>query len=91
MKSAYEIAMEKLNATSGPVKSLSDKQKERVAEIDKSYDAKIAEAKLAYDEKLVAATLAEQPEIQQELASEIVRFEEKREKEKEEVWNEADG
>ena len=91
MKSAYEIAMEKLNAASGPVKTLSDEQKERVAEIDKSYDAKIAETKLTFDDKLAVAPPEEQPGTQQELASELARLEEKREKETEDVWNEADG
>lgn len=91
MKSAYEIAMEKLNATSGPVKTLSDEQKERVAGIDKTSDAKIAETKLTFDDKLTAAPLEEQQEIQQELASELARLEAKREKETEDVWNEADG
>ena len=91
MKSAYEIAMEKLNAASGPVRTLSDEQKERVAELDKNYDAKVAETKLSFDEKLATAPPAEQPEIQQQLASEIMRLEEKREKGKEDVWSEAEG
>ena len=90
MKSAYEIAMEKMNAASGPVKTLSDEQKERVAGIDKTYDAKIAETRLTFDDKLAAAPPEEQPDTQQQLASELARLEEKREKEKEDVWNEAD-
>ncbi len=91
MKSAYEIAMEKLNAASGPVKTLSDEQKERVAEIDKSYDAKIAETKLTYDEKLATAPPEKVQDLQQELSSELARWEEKREAEKESFWNEAQG
>lgn len=91
MKSAYEIAMEKLNASSGPVKTLSDEQKEQVAEIDKSCDAKIAETKLAFDEKVAAAPPEKVQELQQRLASELARLEEKRETEKESVWNEAQG
>ncbi len=91
MKSAYEIAMEKLNAVSGPVKTLSDEQKEQVAEIDKRYDAKIAETKLTYDDKLAAAPQDEYQNVQDELSSELARFEEKRETEKENAWNEAQG
>ncbi len=91
MKSAYEIAMEKLNAVSGPVKTLSDEQKEQVAEIDKRYDAKIAETKLTYDDKLAAAPQGEYQNVQDELSSELARFEEKRETEKENAWNEAQG
>ena len=91
MKSAYEIAMEKLNAASGPLRALSDEQKERVAEIDKSYDAKIAETKLTYDEKLATAPPEDAKDLQQELTSELARWEEKRETEKESIWNEAQG
>ena len=91
MKSAYEIAMEKLNAVSGPVKTLSDEQKEQVAEIDKRYDARIAETKLAYDDKLAAAPQDEYQNVQDELSSELARLEEKRETEKENAWNEAQG
>ena len=91
MKSAYEIATEKLNAVSGPVKTLSDEQKEQVAEIDKRYDAKIAETKLTYDDKLAAAPQDEYQNVQDELSSELARFEEKRETEKENAWNEAQG
>ncbi|MCH8203513.1 MAG: hypothetical protein IID09_00025 [Candidatus Hydrogenedentes bacterium] len=91
MKSAYEIAMEKLDAASGPVKTLSDEQKEQVAEIDKSCDAKIAETKLTFDEKLAAAPPEKVEELQQELASELARLEEKRETEKESFWNETQG
>ena len=91
MKSAYEIAMEKLNAVSGPVKTLSDEQKEQVAEIDKRYDAKIAETKLTYDDKLAAAPQDEYQNVQDELSSELARLEEKRETEKENAWNEAQG
>ena len=91
MKSAYEIATEKLNAVSGPVKTLSDEQKEQVAEIDKRYDAKIAETKLTYDDKLAAAPQDEYQNVQDELTSELARLEEKRETEKEKAWNEAQG
>lgn len=91
MKSAYEIAMEKMNAESGPVKTLSDEQKERVAEIDKRYDAKIAETKLTYDEKLSAVAPDDAQDLQRELSSELMRLDEKRETEKESIWNEAKG
>ncbi len=90
MKSAYEIAMEKLNAASGPLKPLSDEQKERVAEIDNAYDAKIAETKLSFEEKLVSASPDSRQALEEEQTSELARWEEKRAKEKEDVWNEAD-
>jgi hypothetical protein len=42
MKSAYELAMERLEKKE-PTKKLSDKQKTRIAEINSLYGAKIAE------------------------------------------------
>jgi hypothetical protein len=45
MKSAYELAMERLNEKSPTVK-LTDKQKAELAEIDSKYAAKIAEREL---------------------------------------------
>ena len=91
MKSAYERAMEKLNAASGPLKSLSDAQKERVAEIDKKYDAKIAETKLSFDEKFATASPETRQAIQEGMTSDLARWEEKREEETNVVWNEEDG
>jgi hypothetical protein len=48
MKSAYELAMERLNAAA-PNKDvqLSDAQKEELADLDNKYTAKIAETKIA--------------------------------------------
>ena len=46
MKTAYELAMERLNKTSPTVK-LSADQKKQLAEFDSRYAAKIAERELA--------------------------------------------
>jgi len=45
MKSAYELAMERLQKTS-PSLSLTDEQKKGLAELDSKYQAKIAEKEL---------------------------------------------
>jgi hypothetical protein len=45
MKSAYELAMERLQKTA-PTVALSDAQKAEIAEIDSRYRAKIAEREL---------------------------------------------
>jgi hypothetical protein len=45
MKSAYELAMERLNKTSPTVK-LTDQQKEEIAELESKCAAKIAEREL---------------------------------------------
>ena len=46
MKTAYELAMERLNEQSPTVK-LTKQQKTEIAEIDSLYDSKIAERELA--------------------------------------------
>ncbi|MDZ4814671.1 MAG: hypothetical protein SGI71_00210 [Verrucomicrobiota bacterium] len=51
MKSAYELAMERLNKQSPAVK-LSDEQKKEIAEVDSIYKAKIAERELFLEEQL---------------------------------------
>ena len=45
MKSAYELAMERLNKTA-PVPKLTDAQKKELAELDSKYAAKIAEREI---------------------------------------------
>ena len=46
MKTAYELAMERLNK-SAPAAKLSDAQKKELAELDSKYAAKIAEREIA--------------------------------------------
>ena len=46
MKSAYELAMERLSKTA-PAKALTDDQKKRLAELDSVYRAKLAEREIA--------------------------------------------
>ena len=45
MKSAYELAMERLNKTA-PSKKLTDNQKKRIAELESEYKAKIADREI---------------------------------------------
>ena len=90
MKSAYDKAMERMEAESGPAKKLSDEDKERIAEIDQRIDAKIAELKLACDTKLATAPYEEAQTLQTELASEIAAAEQQREDEKGTIWNSAE-
>ncbi|GMW00108.1 MAG: hypothetical protein AMXMBFR84_12460 [Candidatus Hydrogenedentota bacterium] len=87
MKSAYELAMERLEKEKGPTKKLSDSQKFAIAEIDRKYDAKVAEKKLQFDTKIAAAAFAEVEGIRTELSSALNDIEDKREREKEAVWN----
>lgn len=54
MKSAYELAMERLNK-SGPTVKLSDAQKKELAELDSKYAAKIAEREIALNAEIAKA------------------------------------
>lgn len=91
MKSAYELAMERLEKESGPSRKLSEAQKASIAEIDKKYEARIAEARLNCDNAMAAA--ASMPEVEEaraKLSSELQSLEQKREEEKNAVWDRAD-
>lgn len=78
MKSAYEIAMEKLEREK-PQASLSAEQKERIAEIDSQYQAKIAEKRVFLGDLLVKARAhgraEEAAELEKQLSSEMRRLE----------------
>ena len=55
MKSAYELAMERLSRTA-PVARMTDDQRRQLAELDSVYKAKIAERELALQNDLARAT-----------------------------------
>ena len=88
MKSAYELAMERLQETS-PSVSLTEEQKKELAEIDSKYRAKIAEKELFLRDQIRKA----QPEgkaddiasLEKQLASEIRRLQEECEAAKEKL------
>jgi hypothetical protein len=87
MKSAYELAMERLEK-SAPTVKLNDEQKAQIAEIDSQYKAKIAEKELFLKGKLAEAAskgaFDELEQLEKQLATEIRRLqtdcEEKKEK-----------
>jgi hypothetical protein len=54
MKSAYELAMERLNKTAPTVK-MTDAKKKQLAELDSKYAAKIAEREIFLKDNLAAA------------------------------------
>ena len=90
MKSAYELAMERL-AKSDPASSqpLTAEKKARLAEIDAVYKGKLAEREIFLKKQLNEAYAARNAEevdkIQKQLGSERARLEEEREEEKERV------
>jgi len=88
MKSAYELAMSRLERQS-PSKKLSEEQKRTLAEIDSRFAAKIAEKRL-FIEGEIAKLEPHSPEresLQDQLLSETRRLEEQREEEKEKIRN----
>ena len=84
MKSAYELAMSRLEKNA-PSVTLTEKQKQSLADVDSEVNAKLAEKKLFLEGELAKADPAEKDEIRRQLASEICRLEEKREREKDKI------
>ena len=86
MKSAYELAMGRLEKST-PAVSLTDEQKAKLAEVDSEGNARIAEKKIFLEDQIAKASPQEREEIRRQLVSEIARLEEKREREKDKVRN----
>lgn len=88
MKSAYELAMERLEK-SAPSVQLTDEQKAQLAEIESTYRARIAEKELFLQSKIDEAGLkgsfAEFEELEKQLTSEIKRLREDCEEKKEKL------
>ena len=77
MKSAYELAMERLEKAS-PSLSLTEDQKKEISEVDSVYRAKIAEQELFLKNQIrnaqTARKLEEVESLEKQLASEIKRL-----------------
>ena len=71
MKTAYELAMERLNKSSPAVKVTAD-QKKQLAELDSRYAAKIAEREISLKEEIARATAAGDPEKTEQLQTQLV-------------------
>ena len=88
MKSAYELAMERLQKTS-PTVPLNDDQKKQIAEIDSTYRAKIAEKEVFLKDQITKAQNAgkfeEVESLEKQLATEIRRLNEDSEAKKEKL------
>ena len=79
MKSAYELAMERLEK-SAPTVKLTDEQKAQIAEIDSTYKAKIAEKELFLQGKIkeagLSGTFEELEKLEKQLATDLRRLQE---------------
>ena len=84
MKSAYEIAMSRLESKSPTVK-INAAQKTELAEIDNLYQSRIAERRVFLEGEIRKADPISKDELLRELASEVARLEEERESKKDKV------
>lgn len=88
MKSAYELAMERLEKQSPSLK-LTEDQRSQLAELDSLYKSKMAEKELLLTDQIRREKAAGKPseveKLQQQLASELRRLTEECESKKENV------
>ena len=88
MKSAYELAMERL-AKNQPILALSDEQKKQLAEIDSQFKARIAEKELFLKGEIAKAQAAgkldEIESLQKQLNVDVRRLQEDCEAKKEKL------
>jgi hypothetical protein len=86
MKSAYELAMERLEKAS-PTISLTEEQKKEIAEVDSAYRAKIAEREVFLKDQIrkaqIAGSFEDVQSLEKQLASDIRRLQEECEAKKE--------
>ncbi|MCI0747316.1 MAG: hypothetical protein L0Y58_18075 [Verrucomicrobia subdivision 3 bacterium] len=71
MKSAYELAMERLNKQSPSIK-LTDPQKKELAELDSRYAAKVAEREIGLKDEIARANAAGNWEEAEKLEQQLV-------------------
>jgi hypothetical protein len=88
MKSAYELAMERLEKKE-PTVTLTPEQKEQIAEIDSTYRAKIAEKELFLKDQIRTARMGgstdEAESLEKQLTIEVRRLQEDCEEKKEKL------
>jgi hypothetical protein len=70
MKSAYELAMERLNK-SAPTVKLTDKQKKEIAELDSKYQAKVAEREIGLKSEIAKAAAQGDYEAMEKLEQQL--------------------
>lgn len=90
MKSAYELAMERLNAESPNENApLTEEQKDELADLDNKYNAKVAECKIAHEKRVAEASATGNFEdlgkAQEELRIDLDRIESDREAAKDRI------
>ena len=86
MKSAYELAMERLNKSSPTIK-LSDAQKKNIAELESQYAARIAAREIALKGEMASAAedVEKENALREQLAMERKKLQAELEEKKERV------
>ncbi|MCS7091532.1 MAG: hypothetical protein RMN51_10325 [Verrucomicrobiota bacterium] len=88
MKTAYELAMERLNRTA-PLPPLTEEQKREIAELESRFKARIAEREITIQQQIAAARaqgdLARAQELEQQLAAERRKLQDELEARKEKI------
>jgi hypothetical protein len=72
MKSAYELAMERLSKTA-PLAKVTDEQKKQLAELESKYSAKIAERELFLKGEMAKAAARGEYEQMEQFEQQLVR------------------
>tara|TARA_B100000900_G_scaffold399778_2_gene402715 strand:+ start:3919 stop:4200 length:282 start_codon:yes stop_codon:yes gene_type:complete len=92
MKSAYELAMERLQESDPEKKPVTDEIRKALAAVDEKFDAKVAEREIFLTQTLATARanqdLQQVELIQKQISNEKVRIEEEREAAKDKIRNE---
>jgi hypothetical protein len=88
MKTAYELAMERLNRAA-PTSKLTEDQRRQLAELDSRYAAKIAECEIVRKDEIAKAAgkgdWEEAEKLQQRLSAERKKLQDELEAKKEQV------
>jgi hypothetical protein len=90
MKSAYELAMERLSKSDpGSGRAVTPEQRARLAEIDRVYQGRIAEREIFLKQQLEKALSGQDADevekVRRQISSEKARLQEEREAEKDRV------
>jgi hypothetical protein len=72
MKSAYELAMERLNKTA-PISKTTDEQKRELAELDSKYAAKVAERELFLKSEIEKAAIKGEYDSMEQFKQQLAR------------------
>jgi Spy/CpxP family protein refolding chaperone len=88
MKSAYELAMERLQQKA-PSVVLTDEQKQQIAEIESTFKARIAERELFLKDQInkaeIAGNIEEAESLQKQLTIDVRRLQEEAESKKDKL------